>query len=92
MNWTVVWLDVSLNQLARIVADVWGTPTADAITQAMARIDLALERDAANAGESRTGHQRVASELPLTIEFEVHEDQRAAIVSRARYTPRRADR
>ncbi len=92
MNWTVVWLDAPLNRLARFVADVWGTPAADAITQAMAQVDLVLERDAIHAGESRTGHRQVIIELPITLEFEVHEDQRAAVVTRAIYTPRRADR
>ena len=92
MNWTVIWLDGPLRQLARFVANVWGTPAAEAITQAMARVDIALERGAAEAGESRSGHRRVVIELPLTIVFEVHEDQRTAVVTRAAYTPRRADR
>jgi hypothetical protein len=86
MNWTVIWLDTPIGQLARAVAGVWGTPQSQAITHAMARAEIALERDAANAGESRAGHQRVLIEAPLTIEFEVHADQRTAIVVRAHYT------
>ena len=92
MNWTVIWLDGPLNQLAKFVANAWGTPAADAITQAMARVDLALERDAPNAGESRTGRRRVVIELPITVVFEVHEEQRAAVVTLALYTPRRSQR
>ena len=89
MNWTVIWLDGPLNQLARFVAAVWGTPAGEAITQAMARVDLQLERDAANAGESRAGHGRVHIESPLTVEFEVHDESRTAVVTRALYTPPR---
>lgn len=87
MNWVVIWLDVPLGQLARAVASVWGTPRTGAITRAMARVELELERDAANAGESRAGHRRVLIEPPLTVEFEVHADQRTAVVTRAHYTP-----
>ncbi len=92
MNWTVIWLDGPLNQLARFVAAVWGTPASAAITQAMARVDLALESDAANAGESRSGHGRIVVETPLTIEFEVHDESRTAVITRARYPPARDDR
>lgn len=92
MNWTVIWLDAPLNEIARFMARVWGTPESEAITTAMARIDLVLERDATNAGESRTGHSRVVIELPLSIQCEVHDDTRTVVVTRARYTLPRSSR
>ena len=89
MNWNVVWLDAPLNEIAAFVARVWGTPASEAITTAMARIDEQFERDPEGAGESRAGHERVVIEPPLTVRCEVHTDQRAVIVTRARYTPGR---
>ncbi|MBA4068199.1 MAG: hypothetical protein C0501_31760 [Isosphaera sp.] len=87
MNWTVIWLDPPLNEIARAVALAWGTPESEVITRAMARIELLLERDPANAGESRAGHGRILFDRPLTIEFEVHDDARTVVVTRARYNP-----
>jgi hypothetical protein len=89
MNWTVIWLDESLQQLAGVTATAWGTPVSTAIVRAMARIELLIETDPTHAGESRDGHRRIAFEWPVTVEFEVHAEQRTAIVTRVRYTPGR---
>ena len=89
MNWTVIWLDAPLDELARHYVPLWGTPAGSAITEAMARVDQLLEGDATQAGESRVGHRRILFESPLTVEFEVFAEQRAAIVTHLRYTPRR---
>lgn len=89
MNWTVIWLDRPLDDLARHYVPLWGTPAGQAMTQAMARIDTLLESDPATAGESRVGHRRILSVDPVTIDFEVFEDQRTVVVTGARYTPGR---
>jgi hypothetical protein len=87
MNWTVIWLDGPLNQLAAATASTWGTPANDAIVRTMARVERRLEADPMQVGESRAGHRRIVIEPPLTVEFEVHDDQRTVIVTRVRYTP-----
>jgi ethanolamine utilization microcompartment shell protein EutL len=89
MNWNVVGLDAPLNEIARFMARVWGTPASEAVTSAMARLDALLERDPERAGESRGGHERVAIEPPLTVWYEVHAEHRTAVVTRVRYTPGR---
>ena len=89
MNWNIIWLDGPLNQLAEATAVTWGTPANAAIIRAMARVEQRLETDPTEAGESRPGHRRIVVELPLTIEIEVHEEQRTVVVTRIRYTPRR---
>lgn len=89
MNWNVIWLDAPLGSIAQAVAMTWGTPASDAITEAMSRFEVQLLTNPLDAGESRSGHKRIAFEPPLTIVYEVHEDERTAIVIRAMYTPPR---
>jgi len=88
MNWTVIWLDGPLEDLARDYVPLWGTPAGQAVTRAMARIDTLLQADPRVAGESRVGHRRILTESPVTIDFEVYEDQATVVVTGARYTPR----
>jgi hypothetical protein len=88
MNWTVIWLDGPLDDLARQYVPLWGTPAGRAVTQAMARIDTLLQADPRVVGESRVGHRRILMEPPVTIDFEVYEDQGTVVVTGARYTPR----
>ncbi|MBX9580630.1 MAG: hypothetical protein K2X87_10010 [Gemmataceae bacterium] len=90
MNWTLIWLDGPLDQLARHYIPLWGTPASQAVTDAMARVDRLLERNPLDAGESRAGHRRLLVESPLTVEFEVFDEQRTVVVTAARYTPPRA--
>ncbi|VTU00189.1 unnamed protein product [Gemmataceae bacterium] len=37
MNWNVVWLDAPLNEIARFMARVWGTPASEAVTSVTSR-------------------------------------------------------
>jgi hypothetical protein len=53
----------------------------------MARIDTLLQADLRVAGESRVGHRRILTEPPVTVDFEVFEDQASVVVTGARYTP-----
>jgi len=89
MNWTVIWLDATINQIAAFTIQVWGTDASAAITQAMVRIELFLKRDPGNAGESRASHRRILFESPLIVGFEVHDEERTVIVTRVQYHPPR---
>jgi hypothetical protein len=75
MNWTVIWLDGPIDNLARHYVPLWGTPAGQAVTRAMARIDTQLETDPTTAGESRIGHRRILVEPPVAVDFEVFADQ-----------------
>jgi plasmid stabilization system protein ParE len=68
VNFTIVWSNAALQDLARI----W-TAVADrnAVTQASNQIDQMLSRDAQYVGESRVGNQRVAFADPLGVRFDV---------------------
>jgi hypothetical protein len=90
MNWTVIWLDDALNELAATTAAVWGTPLSDTIVRTMARADQILSSDAAGAGESRPGHERFMVDLPLAFEFEVYPEHRTAVVTRVRFIRKRS--
>lgn len=89
MKYGVIWLEAALAQLARSYVPLWGTPQGAEVTAAMARIDLRLEANAPNEGESRAGLVRLLIEGPLWVEFEVHEAHRVAIVTTVGYHPPR---
>ena len=89
MNFLVIWLDAAEADLLRQYLPARAAGYAEEYTLAAARIEQLLETDPLRAGESRSGHSRVLIEFPLTVEFEVHEEQRVAVVTRVRYTPPR---
>jgi hypothetical protein len=61
----------------------------DAITQAVARIDSALLGNPAIQGESRDHYERILFMVPLSVHFEVYEDERIVLVTSVRYHPPR---
>ncbi len=61
----------------------------NAISQAMAEIDKALVQDPMTQGESRGDYERVLIVPPLSVTFEVHEEERIVYVLSARYAPPR---
>ena len=68
MNFTIVWSDAAIQDLARI----WMTVVdRNAVTQASNQIDHMLSRNAQRVGESRAGNERVAFADPLGVRFEV---------------------
>jgi hypothetical protein len=73
--------------LAEIVAGAFerGDSTM-AITEAVHQIDHVLSRRPQECGESRPNHQRVLIVQPLTVFFEIHEDERLIYVLSVRYT------
>lgn len=84
MNYTIIWLESTLADLARYYVPLWGTPDGAAVTAAMARIDARLSGNPSGEGESRAGLTRILIEPPLWIEFEVHDEQRVVIVTEVR--------
>jgi len=86
MNFTVIWRWRATHALADAV--VTGLETgrgSEAITVAAAQVDTVLRQNPASVGESRPGHERVVIEPPLTVFFEVHEEERVVIVLSVRY-------
>jgi hypothetical protein len=65
---------------------------AEEYTRAAARVEQLFATNPAELGESRPGHGRLVVELPLAIEFEVHVDQRVAVITRVTYTRPRSQR
>jgi hypothetical protein len=86
MNYRLLWLYDALDDLAASVLyarKVGRDP--EAITRAMAQIDADMERAPATLGESRSGRRRVYIVNPVTTFFEVHPDERLAVVTAVRY-------
>lgn len=88
---TVIWkpslIDETIADLVlRAMAD--GTGSA-AIAAAMSAIDARLSSRPIEEGESRSGIERVAFELPLMVTYEIHETERVVYVLRAQYMPHR---
>ncbi len=90
MTFTVVWRWQAINELAaathRVLERGGGS---SALTAAAARTDALLRRTPATAGESRSNQERVVIDAPLTVYFEVHEDERVVIVLSVRYFTKR---
>lgn len=89
MNWTIVWLEQALNELAAATFSAWGTPVVEQIIQAMVRAENEIQANPTGVGESRTGSARLVVELPLALEIEVHTEQRVTVVTHIRYIPKR---
>lgn len=89
MSRTVIWLDSVTSSIAGFyqlaLSDIGNEIVA--IIRGLARIVEALERDPANCGESRDGSLRILEDVPIVIDFEFFEDDRIAVVLKARYCP-----
>lgn len=78
MNWDVVWSPIAENELATL----WLNPALRAVVTRTSRLlDLRLQRNGANEGESRSGNRRVAFEAPLGITFLVDHTARRISVT-----------
>jgi hypothetical protein len=90
MKYKVVWIQRVLDQITAFCnkAIESGRQTSD-ITQATAQIDKLLAHSPGQAGESRAGAERILFEPPLSIHFEIHDEERIVVVLSARYLPRR---
>lgn len=86
MNFRIVWLFKVLRNLTAsyVYARTVGRDTA-AITRAMAQLDNVLGQSPMSVGESREEGVRVLIVNPLTVYFEVHDDERTVVVTMVRY-------
>ena len=90
MKFRVVWLESGLEQFGRAYATLAATGGSDeAITRAMTRIGSLLERDPHHQGESRSPGERIMTEAPLTVRYEVHDDEKLVIIFTVVYRPRK---
>lgn len=83
--WTVIWLDGALAELARHYLSGRAGVDPGGITRAMAEVDRTLDADPARAGESRAGNRRILIVSPLTVYYEVYQDQQTAVVTEVWY-------
>jgi hypothetical protein len=90
MNYRVIWRNAATRQLTEHFANAMqrGEDTA-AITRAVATLDQRFQGNPASVGESRSGGERIAIQAPLSVYFEVHDEERIVIVLSVRYRRRR---
>lgn len=89
MNYRVVWRRTVRDNIytAAHLAYEMGRD-AQALSHAVADIELRLSDEPAAEGESRSGAERVTIVAPLTVVFEVFEDSKTVLVYEAVYHPR----
>lgn len=89
-RYTVIWKrSVIEKDLASYVVEAMEKPgDVGAITRAMTEIDRLLGQRPETEGESRANFERVLIVPPLTVTYEVHEDEHIVYVLRSRYSPR----
>ena len=88
MKWTVVWKPGPQNDLASLWTDA-SPEDRQAITAAANAIDDQLRIDPQTAGESRPRQRRILFQPPLTVIFEVHEQDRLVEVVKVWRVPGR---
>jgi plasmid stabilization system protein ParE len=77
MNYTVVWRPTAEQRLAQIWTDAVDRR---AITDAADLIDAVLCASPCEIGESRAGNTRVLTVMPLSVYYDVHDDDRLVAV------------
>jgi len=89
MKYKVVWIHRVLDRVTELCnsAIESGKTVAD-ITQAMARIDKTLEQNPQQQGESRSGPERILFDPPLSVHFDIDEEERVVVVLAVGYLPR----
>jgi hypothetical protein len=90
-RYTVIWRRSLIETtLAQFTLDAWQKgDDLNAITQAVAEIDRRLSAAPHAEGESRPPFERILIIPPLSVSYEIHEEERTVLVLRARYCPRR---
>ncbi len=78
MKFTILWTQVTLNQLAAI----WmRADDRNAVTDAVTNIDERLKEDTENEGEARDDSERILFESPLGVQFVVEPDDARVTVT-----------
>ncbi len=86
MNYTVVWRPTAEQALAQIWTDAVDR---QAVTDAADLIDAMLGSSPRAVGESRAGDTRILTAMPLSIYYDVHEDDRLVAVWAVWYVARK---
>jgi plasmid stabilization system protein ParE len=86
MNYTVVWRPTTEGTLAQIWTDAIDR---QAVTDAADLIDAMLGTSPRAVGESRTGDTRILTVMPLSIYYDIHEDDRLVAVWAVWQVPRK---
>ncbi len=77
MTFTVVWRP----EAERTLADLWnGAQDRQALTDAADAIDALLRTAPLEVGESRVGNIRILTVFPLSVYYDVHEEDRLVAV------------
>ncbi len=89
MSYRVYWRDRVRHDLNvfQFLARELGRPV-NAIPASVEEIEARLAANPSTVGESRDGAERVLVVPPLTVYFEVFEDQRVVLIYQFRYHPR----
>jgi hypothetical protein len=85
MNFRLLWIDRAIAALTSIYLLALNRGVGDAVVEAAARADVRLSKNPNDVGESRAAHERVMFESPLTVYFEVHEEEQVVVVTSVRY-------
>ena len=85
MSYAVIWVDSANEQLAAAYLAARRNGEAAAATTLVDWLDRRLRVAPSTVGESRTGHVRFFTVRPLTVTFEVHEDERVVVVLTVQY-------
>jgi len=90
-SFRVIWNHKALQQgIASIVLKLMEKGSAvSPINEAMLEIDVLLAKGPSECGESRGPFERVLIVLPLSVIYEVHEDERIVYISGVRYSAKR---
>jgi plasmid stabilization system protein ParE len=86
MNFTVIWKPTAIRQLTDAYLAGRRDRRGPDVTAALARIEVALQRDPLAVGESRSGRTRVLIDPPVLVSYTVHEQSREALILAVRYT------
>jgi hypothetical protein len=91
MAYKVIWKRTTIeNDLASIVFRVMESGVAvEPITLAMNAIEDRLKTNPLGQGESRESIERILIVWPLSVTFEVHEEEKVALILKVRYSPGR---
>ena len=86
MNYTVVWRPTAEGALAQIWTDALDR---QAVADAADLMDAMLGSSPREVGEGRAGPTRILTVMPLSIYYDVHEDDRLVAVWAVWQVPRR---
>ena len=86
MSYTVVWRPSAERKLA----EIWSSADdRQAVTDAANAIDALLRAGPLEVGESRVANVRILTALPLSVYYDVHEDDRLVAVWAVWRVPKR---